>query len=420
MAGFLFRKQKQDHNNRSSVAISTPTTLQSPPTTPLYARLSASSPRDAIGAATPVRKVSLPKPLGQSRGQRGNGVEGKYGYSSNSLTSVDRDGHRKNMKVQDVVQRPQLSGEHSFERPTPQLLVDKPLPPPVPPDEDKPTIPATASFARPRPTAFPQQIQGRMSLSSDKPLPRPQSFLPIPTSTPLKNSISRTRTTSSSVMQSAVIQNKTQQQWSSPTPNQKIFNDPNHGESTTMKTEDSPVGTPPIAETPAPPISSISSDSISSTKRTSGKGSSESVKDHPEALSSQVSFLTSSTFCRFGCMYAKCLLSVISNWRNSTPFSFQMALCTCNGCGSLIIIFTMHRLRLTSTILISIFRISMKSDTFQVNLVPSIPVDHLAALLLGNLSTSSPLSAHLLYVDLSTHLSHYLTPLIPSGQGSWR
>jgi hypothetical protein len=310
MAGFLFRKQKQDHNNKSSIVISSPSVLQSPPSTPLYARFSAASPRDTNGGATsPVRKVSLPKPLGlQGRGQRGeklsNGVEGKYGYSSNSLTSVDRDGPHRNPKVQDVAQKPQLRGEPTVARPASQLLVDKPLPPPVPPAEDKPTILGHTTLAGP-PTAFPKhrQSQGRMSLSSDKPLPRPgssQSFLPTstPSSASLKTSFSRTRspsTSTSSVMQGADIQTKIQRQWSTSTSNQKTSNDSTRTESTfPMKAEDSSAGTSqngPIGETLVPTLSSKSTDFISSIQRTSGNGSStEPVMDHLEALSLMVSF----------------------------------------------------------------------------------------------------------------------------------
>lgn len=308
MAGFLFRKQKQGQNVKTSVVISSPSTLQPALPTPVYARFAASSTRESNdGTTSPLRRVSAPKPLGspnQGRSQRGekvgNGLEGKYSYSGSSLTSVDRDGQRR--KVQDFTQQPQLT----YESPS-QSLLDKPLPPPVPSDADKPFILATRAIAAPPPdvVSTQEQLQHRISLVSQKP-PGPSG---IPRSTSSKTTFSRTRSTSTtspspspSVMQVTDTQPRIQRQWSTSTSNQKMSENLSLTESTSFIIEDSPAGTSQnnlISEALEPTFASTSTASISSTQRTEGQGTlSERVMDYPKAFSSQVCFLTSSSFCR--------------------------------------------------------------------------------------------------------------------------
>lgn len=192
MAGFLFKKQKQDlSSNGGHVVVSSPTTLQSS-APPLYSRFATATESDYGGAGSTARAVSSPMTLrSHSRSHReertGNGVAGKYGYSSNSLASSIRDVERKNLKESEqqttgqLRERP-INGGQSFPRVLSQSMLDKPLPPPVPPEEDKPPSVRTAASNRavpPSSFSTQQQMRGRMSLElqarENKPLPRPES-----------------------------------------------------------------------------------------------------------------------------------------------------------------------------------------------------------------------------------------------------
>lgn len=173
--------------------VSSPTTLQSS-APPLYSRFATITESDYGGAATTAttaRVVSSPMTLrSQSRSHReertGNGVAGKFGYSSNSLASSIRDVERKNLKeseqtIGQLRERP-INGGQSFPRVLSQSVLDKPLPPPVPPAEDKPPSVRTAASNRavpPSSFSTQQQMKGRMSLElqarENKPLPRPES-----------------------------------------------------------------------------------------------------------------------------------------------------------------------------------------------------------------------------------------------------
>src|SRR6266568_9235786 len=95
MAGFLFRKQKEDLSIKRPAAISSPTSLQPPGPTPLYARFSKTTQN---GSTPTARLVSSPMPLGNKQDKKSNGVEARHGYSTTSLTSVD--GGRKDLNVQ--------------------------------------------------------------------------------------------------------------------------------------------------------------------------------------------------------------------------------------------------------------------------------------------------------------------------------
>ena len=177
MAGFLFRKQKEDLSIKRP-AISSPTGPS-----PLYARFSKTTQN---GPTTTARLVSSPMPLGNKQDKKSNGVEARHGYSTTSLTGMD--GGRKDLDVQQTHHL--RAGEMPPVRPISQMILDKPLPPPVPDVEEKPTpIRQNVSNRSGPPSAFPLQQQisnrGRVSLDlqsrDNKPLPRPgsaQSFYP--------------------------------------------------------------------------------------------------------------------------------------------------------------------------------------------------------------------------------------------------
>lgn len=190
MAGFLFRKQKQDLiSNRGQIVVSSPTALQPSVSTPLYSRFT--SLKDDYSGAGPVSAASaLSSPKSHSRsyqGERtGNVVAGKYGYSSKSLASSIRDVEEKSLKELEqqttgqLQERPVNRGR-SFPRVLSQSIVDKPLPPPVPPAEDKPPSvrSATSNRGAPPSSFSMQQMRGRLSpdlqARENKPLPRPGS-----------------------------------------------------------------------------------------------------------------------------------------------------------------------------------------------------------------------------------------------------
>ena len=197
MAGFLFRKQKEDLSIKRPAAVSSPTTLQPPGSTPLYARFSKTTQN---GSTPTARLVSSPMPLGNKQDKKPNGVDARLGYSTSSLTSVD--GGRKDLNVQQAHLR---AGEVPSVRPISQMILDKPLPPPVPAAEEKPTqIRQSPSNRLGPPSAFPlqQQISNRGRVSMDlqsrdnKPLPRPgsaQSSYPLAPGAPAP---ARSRSTS--------------------------------------------------------------------------------------------------------------------------------------------------------------------------------------------------------------------------------
>src|SRR6266540_3404417 len=200
MAGFLFKKQKEDLNVKRPTAISSPTTLQPSGPTPLYTRHATTTQN---GSTPKARLVSSPMLLGNKQDKKSHGVEARYAYSTSSLTSVDRG--RKDLTVQQAHLR---AGELSPVRPISQMVLDKPLPPPVPPAAEKPTpIRQNVSNRLGPPSAFPlqQQISNRGWVSLDsqsrdnKPLPRPgsaQSSYPATAISPSAPTPLRSRSTS--------------------------------------------------------------------------------------------------------------------------------------------------------------------------------------------------------------------------------
>jgi hypothetical protein len=307
MAAFLFRRQKQDLS--SNVVVSSPTTLQSS-APPLYSRFATATESDYGGSGPTARVVSSPMTLrSQSRSHReertGNGVAGKYGYSSNSLASSIRDVERKNLKESEqqttgqLRERP-INGGQSFPRVLSQSMLDKPLPPPVPPAEDKPPSVRTAASNRAvPPSSFStQQMKGRMSLElqarENKPLPRPESSQgfysasTLPSTSATLRSVPPTSPASAYSVDPIKVQ---QRQPHSSTPGQSLALDAQTPFSSLPKQQDltqTPNGSPNTL--PTAPSSSATTETLSFQNPSRGTPSSE-VLDLPEFTIVQVSLV---------------------------------------------------------------------------------------------------------------------------------